>query len=396
MLEPLSSWLRPRNIDSFVWQKHLVGPNKPIKVFLENKKILSMLFWGPPGCGKTSMTCVISKSIKADFHRLSWVKSKKQDLDVIIEKAKMNFRMETPTIVFLDEIHRWNKAQQDSLLPFVEKWIIILIGATTENPSFTVINALLSRCRLFVFEKLTDKDIFEFLEKNLAQISSRYPDIKINTDSLKVISQIWNGDLRNSLNMLEATLLYKKKWDLTKEDIFQTCEKNLYYDRNSDEHYNIISAVHKSIRDGDADAACYWIQRMLSGGEDPLYVVRRLMRLAAEDIGIKDPFALVLANNVYESVQKVGMPECDLFIFELAIYLAKAPKSNAVYKVSQETKADVSKYWNLPVPVHLRNASTKLMKDIWYGDWYKYAHDYKDAKVDQEHMPKELKGRRYL
>lgn len=396
MLEPLSSILRPDKLDNFVWQKHLVWEKWPIRTFLQNWRIPSMIFWWPAWCGKTTITYIIYKTIKADFYHLSWVSSKKEDLTKILKKAKTNFQEKIPTIVFLDEIHRWNKAQQDALLPYVEKWIITLIWATTENPSFTVNNALISRCRVFVFKPIEAIDISDFLEKNLEKIKTHYPDITIPTEALELIWQLGNWDLRNSINILESALIGKIEWELDKQTILESTERSVYYDRNWEEHYNIISAVHKSLRDSDADWACYWIGRMLYSWEDPLYIVRRLIRFASEDIWIADNNAIILANTVYDSVHKIWMPECDIFVYQLAYYLAKAPKNNTIYAGHYKIKEDFQKYGNLPVPMHIRNAPTKLMKNLWYWAWYKYAHDYKDAHVEQEHFPDELKWRKYF
>lgn len=396
MTQPLSGLLRPSIIDDFVWQEKLVWKWKPLSTFLSWGKIPSMILWWPPWIWKTTFAYIISKKIKADFSRLSWVSSKKQDLEKIIERAKVNFRMMTPTIVFLDEIHRWNKAQQDALLPYVESWVLTLIWATTENPSFSVNNALLSRCRVFVFEKLSQDDIYNFFVKNLWKINQLYPDVILWEEVLKFISDFGNGDLRNSINILETAILSKSIWELTVDDIKSAIEKPLYYDKNWEEHYNIISAVHKSLRDSDADAACYWIQRMLVWWEDPLFILRRLIRFASEDIWLADNNALTFANNCYEAFQKVWLPEWDIIILQLAIYLAKAPKSNVIYMANYKIKDDIQKYWNLWVPFHIRNAPTDLMKDLGYGKWYKYAHDYDNASVEQEHFPDELKWRKYF
>lgn len=396
MLETLASLLRPQSLDEFVGQGHLVWLDKPLFNFLKWGKVPSMILRGPPWTGKTSIAYIIYKKISADFFHLSGVTSKKEDLTKIITKAKANFKSNIPTIVFLDEIHRWNKAQQDTLLPYVEKGIIILIWATTENPSFTVNNALLSRSRVFVFKALTDQDIFEALKKNINKVYEIYKEISIDDEGLKVIANISNWDLRSAINILETVIIMKGSWEISHADIQASMEKNLYYDRNSEEHYNTISAVHKSLRDSDADAACYWIMRMLDAWEDPLYIIRRLIRFAAEDIWIVDPFALILANNVYDSVHKIWMPESDVIILELALYLARAPKSNSLYKASHLIRDDIKKYGSLWVPLHLRNAPTKFMKDIGYWKWYKYAHDYEDAKVDQQHFPDELKDRKYF
>lgn len=395
MLEPIASLLRPNSLDEFVGQVHLVGENKPIRVFLQNKNIPSMIFWGPPGCGKTTMAHIISQTLQADFFPLSGVTSKKEDVTKLIDQAKLNHQYGKQTIIFLDEIHRWNKAQQDVLLPFVEKWTIILIGATTENPSFTINNALLSRCRVFVFEKLTEQEILSFIVKNKERIQKAAPGITISDENILLIAKLANWDLRNALNLLESAILLRKTGEITEQDILDSWQKQVYYDRDGEEHYNIISAVHKSLRDSDGDAACYRIQRMLAWWEDPLYIARRMLRFASEDIGPADNNALLLANQVYDACAKIWMPECRVFLMQLAIYLAKAKKNNIAYRVDLATLADVEKYGNLPVPKNIRNAPTQLMKDEWYGAWYKYVHDDPSAK-GQQHMPDELKGRKYV
>ena len=393
--EPLSSYVRPQTLDDFVWQSHLVWPGKPLSIFLQSGNIPSMLFRGPPGCGKTTIAHIISQTLQADFFYLSWVTSKKEDLLKLVEQAKLNFQYGKSTIIFLDEIHRRNKAQQDTLLPYVEKGTVILIWATTENPSFTVNNALLSRCRIFVFEKLSEQEIFDFIKKQFPLILKQHPKISLSDEYLRLISKLGNWDLRNALNILESAIFLAKDWVLTDQIILQAWQKPVYYDRDWEEHYNIISAIHKSLRDSDPDAACYRIQRMLMWGEDPLYLARRLLRFASEDIWPADNNALLLANQVYDAVSKIWMPECDVFLFQLAIYLAKAKKDNRAYRTAIATRQDVEKYGNLPVPLHLRNAPTKLMKELNYGKWYKYAHDFPDAKVDQEHFPDNLKWRTY-
>ena len=389
---PLAAALRPEMLDEIVGQQAVL---RQIRSFLVSGKIPSLIFWGSPGTGKTTLATVLSHELDAQFIPLSGVSSKKSDLSEIIQQAQRNKQYGKRTIVFLDEIHRRNKAQQDALLPSVEDGTIILIGATTENPSFTINNALLSRCKVLVFETLSSEEIADFVAHNLDRIAAHYPNKTISTDVITRISLLANGDLRNALNLLESWLMLSGDV-VTEDDIMSAYGKPVYYDRDGEEHYNIISAVHKSLRDSDGDAACYWIQRMLQWGEDALYVCRRLVRFASEDIWPADNNALLLANTVYETCAKLGMPECDTALMQLALYLAKAPKNNICYVIAQETKADVIQYGNLPVPLHIRNAATKLMKWLWYGKWYKYAHDYKDAKVDQQHFPDELKERKYM
>ncbi len=398
--EPLASKYRPKNLDNFVGQKHLVGENGPIKRFLESGKIPSMIFWGPPGTGKTTLAYIISLNLFYDFHKLQAVNSGKDKLKKIVQVAISNQQYGKKTILFLDEIHRWNKAQQDALLPYVEKGLIILIGATTENPSFSVNSALLSRTKVFVFKQHELQDIYDLVDRVCKQ---EFPDIKIKKKEKELISELSNGDIRSALNILEmsSTLAEAEKKDgekaeITKEILLNTVQKPVYYDKNGEEHYNIISAIHKSMRSSNPDAACYWIGRMLQAGEDPLYVARRLLRFASEDIGNADPNAVVLANTVYESCQKLGMPECEVFLIQLGIYLSKAPKDNTAYVVENLVKEDIEKYGNLPVPMNIRNAPTKLMKDFGYGKGYEYDHELENKKSDQQCLPDKLKGRKYI
>jgi replication-associated recombination protein RarA len=484
---------------------------------------------------------VIANSLNAEFFHLSAVLAKKEDVVKVIAKAQKNYKEERQTILFLDEIHRWTKSQQDVLLPFVEKWIVTLIGATTENPSFTVINALLSRCRTYVLEPIKEDEIVEFLQRNMSRIQERYSKVIFNTsyrntppwkrglggfiwysrdnkekaralrknmtdaekqlwsylrgrdeswnrqkpiDSyivdfycsqyqliieidgethgneeekeydqkrtavlnwywlevirftntevyesfewvcmridetlrdrkqnppnplwqggndgwatpLRLIAQLGWGDLRNTLNLLETACILQWEWELTREVILEAGGKSLMYDRDGEEHYNLISAMHKSLRDSDGDAAIYWIGRMLAGGEDPRYIARRMINFATEDIGLSDPLAIIIANSVYDICEKMGMPECELPLCKVAYHLAEAPKDNSVYMAMQAMRQDVREYGNLGVPLHLRNAPTDLMKEIGYGKGYEYAHNLPEKKSSQEHFPEELQGRKY-
>lgn len=399
-MEPFASKYRPSKLMDFIGQEHLVGENKPIRKFIETGNIPSMIFWGPPGTGKTTLAYIVSKSVDADFYKLSAVMSGKAKLMEIIKLAMKSQKENTllgqkKTILFLDEIHRWNKSQQDALLPYVEKGIVILIGATTENPSFSLIPALLSRTRVFTFNKHSKEDVEKYLEKLIENIQKEQSINNVDNDAIEIIAKSADGDLRTAANILEAAF-YAGDGTIDKETLKKSIENFLQYESRGEDHYNIISAVHKSLRDSDPDAGVYWVTRMLEAGDDPLYIARRLLRFASEDIGNADPQALILANSVFESCQKLGRPECDIFLIQLAIYLAKAPKDNSASLALESAKEDVYKYGSLPVPLHIRNAPTKLMKELGYGKGYKYAHDFKNAKVDQEHFPDELKGRKYL
>lgn len=400
--EPLASKYRPKTLDDFVGQDHLVGENGPIRKFLTSGNIPSMIFWGPPGTGKTTLAYILSLNLYYDFHKIQAVNSGKDTLRKIIRIAMGNQQYSKKTILFLDEIHRWNKAQQDALLPYVEKGIIILIGATTENPSFTVNSALLSRAKVFIFKQQEEKDIVNLLTKISKE---EFPEVNIGKKILEKMASLANGDIRSALNILEMSTTLaisnnssgkKEKFQITEDILLNTVQSPVYYDRNGEEHYNLISALHKSMRSSNPDASAYWTGRMIAGGEDPLYLARRMLRFASEDIGNADPQAIILANSVYEACQKIGMPECEVFLIQLAIYLAKAPKDNSAYVVEGLVKQDIEEYGNLPVPMHIRNAPTKLMKDLGYGKGYKYDHDLKNKKSDQQCMPDKLKKRKYL
>jgi putative ATPase len=392
-ITPLASLLRPEQLDDLVGQQHLIGVGRAIRKFIEAGRLPSILLWWPPGCGKTSLARVIANSLDAEFFHLSGVLSKKEDVVKIIARAQKNYEDGRQTILFLDEIHRWSKSQQDVLLPWVEKGIITLIGATTENPSFTVINALLSRCRTYILEPIIPDEVVEFMEKNMSWIQERYPKIKFTKTILELIAKLGNGDLRNTLNLLETACILQWSGELTRETILEAGSKSLNYDQDGEEHHNLISAMHKSLRDSDGDAAIYWIGRMLAGGEDPRYIVRRMMNFASEDI--YDPQAIILTNSVYDICEKMGMPECELPILNAAYYLANASKDNSIYMAMKSMHADIHEYGNLWVPLHLRNAPTALMKEAGYGKWYEYTHSLEKKKSSQEHFPEELHGRKY-
>ena len=394
--QPLADRIRPDCLDDFLGQEELVGKGKLLKQAIESDKVPSMIFWGPPGSGKTTLAYIIAKQTKSEFKRISAVSSGIKDLREIVKQAEANKRLGKRTILFIDEIHRWNKAQQDALLPHIEQGLIILIGATTENPSFEVIGALLSRCRVFVLKQLNKSQISKILKralkdkkKGLGKLS-----IKIDGEIIDTISEMSNGDARIALNVLEyaSSISNKITFDIVK-DAFQ--KSNLFYDKNGEEHYNIISALHKSIRGSDADAALYWLARMLEAGEDPLYVARRIVRFASEDIGLSNSQALEQAVAAYQACHFIGMPECNVILAQVVVYMAKCKKSNDLYVAYEKAAEDVKKYGNLPVPLHIRNAPTKLMEDLEYGKGYKYSPDY-DYKEKQEYLPKELKDKKYL
>jgi len=385
---PLADFIRPQNIEEVFGQEDLLGENSFLRQAIKNDQVPSLIFWGPPGSGKTTLAFIIAKETKADFLSLSAVSSGKKDLLKIIEQAKEIKKIGRKTILFIDEIHRWNKAQQDALLPQVENGTLILIGATTENPSFEVISALLSRSRVFVLQRLSEKDIEKILQRALKKIGK-----KIKADVVKMIARFSNGDARMALNTLEACL--SQNVEVTPELVKKVLQKShLLYDKTGEEHYNIISALHKSMRGGDADAALYWLARMVEGGEDPLYIARRLVRFASEDVGLANNTALLLANAVFDACHKLGYPECSVHLAQCVIYLAKSKKSVSAYLAYGKAKNDVEKFGNLSVPLHIRNAPTKMMKDLKYGKGYKYT-PLEDSS-DQEYLPKELKNRKYL
>lgn len=389
---PLADHLRPDNLDDFFGQEKLVGKKSYLRQAIEKDQIPSMILWGPPGSGKTTLAHIIAKLTKSEFIKLSAVSSGKKQLLEIIELAKNNKLKLVRTILFIDEIHRWNKAQQDALLPCVENGTITLIGATTENPSFEVNSALVSRSRVFVLEKLEPNDLEKIIRRALEKIKTN-KKISIDDKTIKLLSNLANGDARMALNTLEAATSQKNKID--SKLIREVLQKShLMYDKTGEEHCNIISALHKSMRGGNADASLYWLARMIEGGEDPLYIARRLVRFASEDIGLANNTALILANAVFDSCHKLGFPECNVHLAQCVIYLAKSKKSVAAYFGYNKASRDVERFGNLPVPLHLRNAPTKLMQELDYGKDYKYT-PLEDSS-DQEYLPKELKNRKYL
>jgi len=390
--QPLAYRMRPENLYEFFGQKHLTGEGKPLQKALEKGELpSSIILWGPPGCGKTTIARIISKITNSEFIEMSAVNAKKEDVQKAINKSKL---FNKKTIFFLDEIHRFNKAQQDFLLPFVENGTITLIGATTENPSFEIISPLLSRSAVYVLNPLKEEDLIMIIERAMKSEKGLNSKFTISEENKKMIANFANGDARNALNILEICSNLAKN-EITKEAIENSIQKFLRYDKDGEEHYNIISALHKSMRDSDPHAAVYWTMRMIEAGEDPKYIIRRMVRFASEDIGNADPQALQIATSAKQAVEFLGYPECNTALVQTAIYLAAAPKSNAVYKAVLNAQEDIKKTGNLPVPLHLRNPETNLMKEIGYGKGYKYAHDFKDAKIKQEHLPKEIIGRKY-
>lgn len=376
---PLAERLRPKNFDEFVGQEHLIGPGSVLRQAIENDRIPSMIFWGPPGSGKTTLASITATTTNANFCVLSGVTAGKKDLLAIIDQAKKDREFyQKKTILFIDEIHRWNKAQQDALLPSVEKGILTLIGATTENPSFEVNSALLSRCQVFVIKQLTDAHIEQIVRAGAKEL-----DVKLPDDVVEYLASLSNGDARMALNTLE--LAHSTGTEITKDILKNAIAKTLLYDKHAEQHYNLISALHKTMRASDPDGALYWLARMLTAGEDPLYIARRVMRFASEDVGNAAPNGLVLAVASYQTCHAVGMPECNLALAQAVAYLAQAKKSRALDDAWQAIMRDIEEFPNGEVPMHLRNAPTKLMKELGYG------------KRDQDsNLPPNLAGKKYL
>ena len=399
--DPLAARLRPASLQDYVGQKHLLGKGKILYNLIEKDMVSSMIFWGPPGVGKTTLARIIARQTQAHFINFSAVTCGIREIKAVMKEAEDARLYGRKTIVFVDEIHRFNKAQQDAFLPYVEKGSIILIGATTENPSFEVNAALLSRCKVFVLKALEVSDLVELLKHALQDergFGSQH--VLITEEQLHMLAVFANGDARTALNTLEMVVLNGESSEagivITKEVLEQcTSQKSLLYERQGEEHYNLISALHKSMRNSDVDAAIYWLARMLEAGEDPLYVARRLVRFASEDIGMADSRALEICVAVYQACHFLGMPECNVHLTHAVTYLSLSPKSNALYMAYGAAKEDAVHMLSEPVPLQIRNAPTSLMKDLQYGEGYQYAHDTQEKLTNMECMPESLKGREY-
>lgn len=398
---PLADRVRPRNLEEYVGQEHILGKGKVLRQLIESDHIPSMILWGPPGVGKTTLAMIIAAMTNSNFINFSAVTSGIKEIKEVMVKAEQNKMFGTNTVLFVDEIHRFNKAQQDAFLPHVEKGNIILIGATTENPSFEVNSALLSRCRVFVLKALGSDDILKLLGNALKDNRGLGDEkVSISQELLNSIAIFSNGDARTALNVLEMGVTSGKRENgtiIVTKQILEGCmqKKSLLYDKNGEEHYNLISALHKSMRNSDCDAAIYWLARMLEAGEDPLYVARRVVRFASEDVGLADPRALEMAVAAFDAVKDIGMPECSVNLAQAVVYLCVAPKSNAVYMAYKKAAIDAQNTIAEGVPLHLRNAPTKLMEDLGYKKGYQYAHDLEDKVANMQCLPDNLKEHEY-
>ena len=398
---PLAARLRPQTLEEFVGQTHLLGPGKVLRRLIEHDQISSMIFWGPPGVGKTTLARIIANQTRATFIDFSAVTSGIKEIKQVMQQAEDNRRFGERTIAFVDEIHRFNKAQQDAFLPFVEKGSIILIGATTENPSFEVNGALLSRCKVFVLQALTTADLTALLSRALTDPRGfGGQKINIQPDILEAIANFANGDARTALSTLEMVVLNGDTDGDTVTVTTETLEqciskKSLLYDKTGEEHYNLISALHKSMRNSDPDAAVYWLARMLEAGEDPLYIARRVTRFASEDVGMADSRALEVAVAAYQACHFIGMPECTVHLTHAVVYMSLAPKSNALYTAYEHAKKDALTQLAEPVPLVIRNAPTRLMQELDYGKGYQYAHSTAEKLTDMQCLPDSLEGTKY-
>lgn len=399
--QPLAARMRPRTLEEYVGQEHLLGEGKILRKLIESDRISSMIFWGPPGVGKTTLAQIIANHTRAAFLDYSAVTSGIKEIRTVMQQAEERARFGEKTIVFVDEIHRFNKAQQDAFLPFAEKGSILLIGATTENPSFEVNGALLSRCKVFVLQALSEQAILQLLTRTI-QDPRGFGEwtVQISRELLQAIAAFANGDARVALSTLEMVMLNSETSGLTitvTPEVVEQCtsKKSLLYDRQGEEHYNLISALHKSMRNSDPDAAVYWLARMLEAGEDPLYIARRVTRFAAEDVGLADPKALELAVAAFQACHMIGMPECSVHLTEAVVYLSLVPKSNALYVAYETAKKDALEQRSEPVPAVIRNAPTRLMEELGYGKGYQYAHDTEDKLTTMRCLPDSLADRIY-